>query len=127
MTKSFLSQNKIIHGNTKGQIGIYSYLVENMIKLFLLILIENVSVLWLVSHVQLDVIHWLEISQHFVIVHLTFNEGKHAVAYTHYWEMLIRLFIKSLSPKENFLDLFSVWKIAMGDKGFKIAGNVQTI
>jgi len=98
-----------------------------MIKLFLLVLIKDVSVLRLVGHIQLNVISWLHISEHFVIVHLTFNKRKHTVANTHYWEMLVWLFIKSLCPQEDFLNLLCVWEISMGDKGFKVSWNVQTI
>jgi len=127
VTESLLSQNEITHGKTKGQVGIYSYLVENMIKLFLVVLIENVGVLGLVGHVQLDVISWLQLSKHLVIIHLTFNKGKHAIANAHYWEMLIWLFIKSLCPQEDSLDLLCIWKISVGDKGFKITRNVQAI
>lgn len=99
MSQSFLSQNEITHGKAKGHIGIYGYLVQDMVQLFLLVLVENVSVLWLMSHIQLHIVSWLDICQHFVVVHLAFYQGEHAVANAHYWEMLIWLFIKSLCPQ----------------------------
>jgi len=127
MSKCLLSKNEIIHGKTQSQIGIHSYLVEDMVKLFLLVLVENVSVLWLVCHIQLQIISRFDICQHLIIIHLAFNHREHTITNAHYWEMLIWFFIKCLSPKQDFLDLLGIWKISVGDKGLKIARNIQTI
>lgn len=127
MTQCLFAKYEVFHCEAEGYIRVESNLVKDAIKLFLGILVENVSVLWLVRKVDLKVASWLDILELFVFVHLTFNHGEHTVAYAHNRKMLIVLIVVTLSPVEYLLYHLGVGEVAVRDEGLRITRNIQSI
>lgn len=124
-------EDEVLHRDTDFDICEKLDFVKEVLQNIFFEFIENISVLGVVSQVDLEAVSWLDTSEIIkvsVVHHLTFDQCHKAIANTHDWEMLVSLIVVLLSPKQDFLDLFGILKsLPMSHQTGAISRYVETI
>lgn len=128
LAQSFLTQHEVGQGHAEFELGVDCYLIQDGVKLFLGVLVEDESMLRFVRQVKLLVFTWYDWLEHPIVVHLRLYEGQHAVADAHYWKVLVFFLVVGLCPFQDALDGFREWVVStVDDEKLGVARDVEAV
>ena len=127
VAQALVLKDHILHGQAQLEVREKFDFVENCFKVFLVELIKQVGVLWIVSQILLEFATGSELGEVLGIYHLTLEHREGSVANSEDWEVLGFILVVLLSPFKSSPHCLSEGEIAELNKRFRVSWDVETV